>query len=191
MGCKSPSLGPASRAGIIKKVIYARMDETRTHEFTLTEEALDSFPNIFPVAQEARATEIGKTVMLTDAEAEIVGLIPKKEASDEGSTTSSGPEKPSDAVDAGAVVAPAASISQAGNAPAVLPTMGRIVLFKPTADLTFPAMITAVSEDSKTVNLCVFAKKSTVFENDIEQGEGEGQWDWMPFQKDQQARLAK
>lgn len=78
----------------------------------------------------------------------------------------------------------------------VLPTVGRMVYFKTrgSADGVYPptdfaAIITKVYEDN-IVSLVTFGEAGMRFEIKVEQGELVGQWDWMPFQKDQQARLA-
>lgn len=40
------------------------------------------------------------------------------------------------------------------------------------------------------VRLCVMNPEGLFFTDWLDQGQKGGQWDWMPFQKDQQARLA-
>lgn len=80
----------------------------------------------------------------------------------------------------------------------VLPTQGRIVLFHTWASsndefesMTKPAMITEVHPIDGTVKLCVFHSYGIQFVDAwTKQGTDAGSWDWMPFQKDQQARLA-
>lgn len=81
--------------------------------------------------------------------------------------------------------------------PAVTPTVGRVVYYKsygtpggeyPSVDRA--AIITEV-KDITTVSLCVMNPTGFFFNQDVKQGQEGGQWDWMPFQKDQQARLAK
>lgn len=70
------------------------------------------------------------------------------------------------------------------------PTIGRIVLFRMTGELTFPAMVTKVPTDD-TVDLQIFGTQHDPFVYGVTQGEDIKQWDWMAFQKDQAARLAK
>lgn len=93
----------------------------------------------------------------------------------------------------------------------ILPTVGRMVYYKTrgSADGVFPpthfaAIITEVKEivgepadgvikdwNNLIVSLAVFGPQGLRFELNVYQGPEIGQWDWMPFQKDQQARLAK
>lgn len=91
--------------------------------------------------------------------------------------------------------------------PIVKPTVGRVVYYKArgSADGVFPkvdraAIVTdvqeippkdALSTSSFQVRLSVFNPEGLFFTAWLEQGQEGGQWDWMPFQKDQQARLAK
>jgi hypothetical protein len=79
----------------------------------------------------------------------------------------------------------------------VQPTVGRMVYYRsygtpggeyPSTDRA--AVITAVSPDGVTVDLCVFNPEGLFFNRQVSQGPQGGQWDWMPFQKDQAARLA-
>lgn len=79
----------------------------------------------------------------------------------------------------------------------IIPTVGRMVYFKArgSADGVYPArdfaaIITRVYSDTK-ISVVSFSESGSRFEIGIEQGQEAGQWDWMPFQKDQQARLAK
>ena len=79
----------------------------------------------------------------------------------------------------------------------ILPTVGRMVYFKTRGSLDgvfpptdFAAIITAVSLNGNTVCLVTFGTGGMRFELNVEQGQEPGQWDWMPFQKDQAARLA-
>lgn len=74
---------------------------------------------------------------------------------------------------------------QVGTVPV---TPGRIVYYKD--NLQFPAMVVSVKEDG-TVNLLVAYERGWTPKNGVQQGPDDGMWDWMPFQKDQQARLAK
>lgn len=81
----------------------------------------------------------------------------------------------------------------------IKPTVGRVVYYHAlgSADGKFPvgenraAIITAVvDEQTEAVSLCVLNPTGMYFNLKVEKGEGAGQWDWMPFQKEQQARLA-
>lgn len=78
----------------------------------------------------------------------------------------------------------------------VLPTVGRMVYFKTRGSLDgvypptdFAAIITKVYPDN-VVSLATFGEAGMRFEIQVSQGQEPGQWDWMPFQKDQQSRLA-
>ena len=64
-------------------------------------------------------------------------------------------------------------------------TKGRIVYYKDSEERVFPAIVTNVNEEG-AVNLQVFAIEKIYPALVVEQGENQGQWDWMPFQKDQQ-----
>lgn len=95
--------------------------------------------------------------------------------------------------------------------PTVKPTVGRMVYYKArgSADGKFPkvdraAIITDVrfiptdapKENSEIngyheVRLAVLNPEGLFFSDWLSQGQEGGEWDWMPFQKDQQARLAK
>lgn len=75
------------------------------------------------------------------------------------------------------------------------PTVGRMVYYKsygtPKGEFKSEdraAIVTAVHEDG-TIDLCVMNPTGLFFNQHIKQGSEGGQWDWMPFQKDQQARL--
>lgn len=68
-------------------------------------------------------------------------------------------------------------------------TPGRIVYYKDAEEKIYPAMVVSVNEEG-AVNLQVFMEEKIEAKRIVEKGEGNGQWDWMPFQKDQQARLA-
>lgn len=81
--------------------------------------------------------------------------------------------------------------------PIVKPTVGRMVYYKsygtPNGEYkpeNRAAIITAIKSDT-VIDLCVLNPTGMFFNQDVKQGEEGGQWDWMPFQKDQQARLAK
>lgn len=71
-----------------------------------------------------------------------------------------------------------------------------------SADGKFPkadraAVVTDVREEQFTadspithqVRLCVMNPEGLFFTDWLTQGQEGGQWDWMPFQKDQQARI--
>lgn len=68
------------------------------------------------------------------------------------------------------------------------PTVGRIVHYKDAEDNIRPAIVTNVNAEG-AVDLQVFDLEKVYPARIVEQGEGQKQWDWMPFQKDQQARL--
>jgi len=77
------------------------------------------------------------------------------------------------------------------------PTVGRVVYYKsygtPNGEYKpedRAAIVTSVGVNNQ-VSLCVLNPTGMFFNECVEQGEEGGQWDWMPFQKDQQARLAK
>lgn len=89
----------------------------------------------------------------------------------------------------------------------ITPTIGRMVYYKAlgSADGKYPskdraAVITDVqSNEAATegkelegyqVRLCVFNPEGLYFTPWLDQGDKPGQWDWMPFQKDQAARMA-
>lgn len=82
----------------------------------------------------------------------------------------------------------------------IAPTVGRMVYYK--ARGVFPkkyraAVVTDVVQNTTSdpalmewqVRLCVMNPEGLFFTDWVEQGQEGGQWDWMPFQKDQQARL--
>lgn len=88
----------------------------------------------------------------------------------------------------------------------MIPTVGRIVYYKArgSADGVFPktdraAIVTDVRKGEKAesdstpevyeLRLTVFNPEGLFFTDWLSQGQEGGQWDWMPFQKDQQARL--
>ncbi len=87
------------------------------------------------------------------------------------------------------------------------PTVGRMVYYKArgSADGVFPktdraAIVTdvreidgvtlGVPENRTQVRVCVLNPEGLFFSAWLDQGQEGGQWDWMPFQKDQQARMA-
>lgn len=86
----------------------------------------------------------------------------------------------------------------------IFPTVGRMVYYKsygsPGGEYTSTdraAVVTDVREHEPTsepseydVQLAVFNPEGLFFTGWLTQGQEPGQWDWMPFQKDQQARLA-
>lgn len=90
----------------------------------------------------------------------------------------------------------------------ISPTVGRMVYYKArgSADGKYPkvdraAVITDVRpterpDDGKVYpvafqcRLTVFNPEGLFFTEWLDQGQEGGQWDWMPFQKDQQARIA-
>lgn len=54
-----------------------------------------------------------------------------------------------------------------------------------------PTLVVKIWE-GQMINGQVFLDgNDTLWKTSVEQGSEAGQWDWMPFQKDQQARLAK
>ena len=76
------------------------------------------------------------------------------------------------------------------------PTVGRMVYYKSygTPGGEYPsvgraAIITDVFHDGE-VSLCVLNPEGMFFNKNVHQGDQPGQWDWMPFQKDQAARMA-
>ena len=87
----------------------------------------------------------------------------------------------------------------------IKPTVGRLIYYRsygtpggeyPSVDRA--AIITEVLKSSdpvrnfeERVNLCVLNPEGMFFNRDVIKGDQPGQWDWMPFQKDQVARLAK
>lgn len=78
----------------------------------------------------------------------------------------------------------------------IKPTVGRVVYYKArgSADGVFPkvdraAIITDVHELDGTIRVCVLNPEGMFFSGWLEQGQEGGQWDWMPFQKDQQKRV--
>jgi hypothetical protein len=68
------------------------------------------------------------------------------------------------------------------------PTIGRIVYYRMSEDIIFPAIVTKVNED-ETIELQVFGTKHNPNRYNVSQGSGVMMWDWMPFQKDQQKRV--
>lgn len=79
----------------------------------------------------------------------------------------------------------------------IVPTVGRMVYFntRGSNDGVYPsrplaAVITRVYTDTK-ISLCAFRETGINNELEVEQGFVPGTWDWMPFQKDQQKRMAE
>lgn len=87
----------------------------------------------------------------------------------------------------------------------VTPTVGRMVYYKsygtpggeyPSVDraavITDVGLQQSVIDGSQClhVRLCVMNPEGLFFTKWLEQGSKPGQWDWMPFQKDQVARMA-
>jgi hypothetical protein len=68
----------------------------------------------------------------------------------------------------------------------ITPTIGRIVLYKGKDGETRPAIVSH-AWGQNTVNIHVFGKHSADTEAGVKtsavHGEGEGQWSWMPYQK--------
>ena len=71
-------------------------------------------------------------------------------------------------------------------APGIVPTVGRIVHYHDGR--IFPAIVITVNDDG-SLQLQVAYEECWTRKTQVLQGQGDGQWDWMPFQKDQQARL--
>lgn len=79
----------------------------------------------------------------------------------------------------------------------IKPTIGRMVYYKTrgSADGVYPpkdfaAIITDVHPENDTIDLVTFGPGGIRFELSVSQGQEPSRWDWMPFQKDQQARMA-
>ncbi len=79
----------------------------------------------------------------------------------------------------------------------IKPTIARVVYYKSYgtpggeySSVDRAAIITEVLDDT-TVSLCVLNPEGMFFNKNVKQGQGGGQWDWMPFQKDQVSRLVK
>lgn len=77
------------------------------------------------------------------------------------------------------------------------PTVGRIVLFRVDEENTFPAIVVRVhpilpqviGPDLQLINLRVFKDFVDESFTSVHQGDEVGQWNWMPFQRDQQKRV--
>jgi hypothetical protein len=70
----------------------------------------------------------------------------------------------------------------------IVPTVGRIVLFKMSDERTFPAIITQVTPETGRIELQIFGTVHEPIRYGVAEGENIGEWSWMPFQKDQQKR---
>ncbi|MDD3487649.1 MAG: hypothetical protein PHF35_04745 [Candidatus Moranbacteria bacterium] len=70
----------------------------------------------------------------------------------------------------------------------IKPTAGRIVLYKDENGKQFPGIITHVHGEN-IIDLMVFKTNECVPFTSVPGGEAVRNWDWLPFQKDQQARL--
>ncbi len=92
--------------------------------------------------------------------------------------------------------------------PAIQPTVGRSVYYKsygtPKGEYKSEdraAIVTAVHFKDKehatflgeveSIDLCVFNPTGLFFNQNVKQGQEGGQWDWMPYQKEQQASVAQ
>lgn len=71
--------------------------------------------------------------------------------------------------------------------PGQIPTAGRIVYYNDGA--LYPAIVVSVGDDGKLSILVAYLQGWTP-KHGVQQGSDAGMWDWMPFQKDQQARLS-
>lgn len=82
----------------------------------------------------------------------------------------------------------------------ITPTVGRMVYYKTrgSADGIYPpkqlaAIVVSTDnlqdDEDEEIDLVVFYPDGIRFEHSVTHGEDFAQWDWMPFQKDQQARL--
>jgi len=76
----------------------------------------------------------------------------------------------------------------------MIPTVGRIVYYKSfgTPGGEFPsvehaAIITQV-HTAVCVDLCVINPTGMFFNTSVMQGDNPGQWDWMPYQKQQASK---
>lgn len=69
-----------------------------------------------------------------------------------------------------------------GSADGVYPSLDRAAVVT--------AVDNTIAPEYWRVTLCVFNPEGLFFTDLLEQGQEPGQWDWMPFQKDQAARLA-
>ena len=77
-----------------------------------------------------------------------------------------------------------------------LPTVGRMVYYRSygTPGGEYPstdrAAVITVVHTVTLVDLCIFSPNGPFSQHRVIQGQAPGHWDWMPFQKDQAARLA-
>lgn len=66
----------------------------------------------------------------------------------------------------------------------ITPTVGRMVYYKATEGV-LPAVITGVHSET-CINLQVFNNcEGVAFRSSVVNGQNNGQWDWMPYQKGQ------
>jgi hypothetical protein len=79
----------------------------------------------------------------------------------------------------------------------MIPTVGRIVYYKsygtPGGELDSEdraAIITQVHNET-CVGLCVLNPNGMYFNPTVTQGNASGQWDWMPYQKEQAIKHSK
>lgn len=72
-----------------------------------------------------------------------------------------------------------------GSADGVFPSVNR------AAVVTDARFVEGISDpEANQVRLTVFNPEGIFFSDWLYQGQNPGNWDWMPFQKDQQARMA-
>ena len=73
----------------------------------------------------------------------------------------------------------------------ITPTVGRMVYYKsygtPNGEYKSLDRVATITEvrDNDTVSLCVFNPTGLFFNQDVNYGQGVGQWDWIPYQKGQ------
>lgn len=84
--------------------------------------------------------------------------------------------------------------ASAATSTGAVPTVGRIVYYKSagSADGSYPsveraAIVTQVHTPT-CIDLCVINPTGLHFNTSVMQGDGPMQWDWMPYQKEQQAK---
>jgi len=80
-----------------------------------------------------------------------------------------------------------------GLTPKMIPTVGRMVYYKsygtpggeyPSVDRA--ATITEViNAEEGIISLCVFNPEGFFFSREVKQGQASGQWDWVPYTKEQ------
>ncbi|BAU28537.1 hypothetical protein DFP93_105232 [Aneurinibacillus soli] len=79
------------------------------------------------------------------------------------------------------------------------PTVGRVVYYKsygtPGGEYQSEdraAIVTAVKDaDAGVVDLCVLNPTGMFFNQNVQQGNEGGQWDWMPYQKEQHRKMVE